>query len=78
MKRKSLTKVFALSLASVMALSMAACGNNNSSSNSSSSAAASSEAGSSAAASSEEAKAETPAERQTLTVMTHRLQCRCK
>lgn len=70
MKRKSLTKVFALSLASVMALSMAACGNNNSSSNSSSSAAASSEAGSSAAASSEEAKAETPAERQTLTVMT--------
>lgn len=69
MKRKSLTKVFALSLASVMALSMAACGNN-SSSNSSSSAAASSEAGSSAAASSEEAKAETPAERQTLTVMT--------
>ena len=52
-----------------MALSMAACGNN-SSSNSSSSAAASSEAGSSAAASSEEAKAETPAERQTLTVMT--------
>ncbi len=70
MKRKSLTKVFALSLASVMALSMAACGNNSSSSNSSSSAAASSEAGSSAAASSEEAKAETPAERQTLTVMT--------
>lgn len=70
MKRKSLTKVFALSLASVMALSMAACGNNNSSSNASSSAAASSEAGSSAAASSEEAKAETPAERQTLTVMT--------
>lgn len=71
MKRKSLTKVFALSLASVMALSMAACGNNNSSSSSSnSSAAASSEAGSSAAASSEEAKAETPAERQTLTVMT--------
>ncbi len=70
MKRKSLTKVFALSLASVMALSMAACGNNNSSSNSGSSAAASSEAGSSAAASSEEAKAETPAERQTLTVMT--------
>ncbi len=70
MKRKSLTKVFALSLASVMALSMAACGNNGSSSNSSSSAAASSEAGSSAAASSEEAKAETPAERQTLTVMT--------
>lgn len=70
MKRKSLTKVFALSLASVMALSMAACGNNNSSSNSSSSAAASSEAGSSAAASSEEANAETPAERQTLTVMT--------
>lgn len=69
MKRKSLTKVFALSLASVMALSMAACGNN-SSSNSGSSAAASSEAGSSAAASSEEAKAETPAERQTLTVMT--------
>ena len=70
MKRKSLTKVFALSLASVMALSMAACGNNSNSSNSSSSAAASSEAGSSAAASSEEAKAETPAERQTLTVMT--------
>lgn len=70
MKRKSLTKVFALSLASVMALSMAACGNNGSSSNSGSSAAASSEAGSSAAASSEEAKAETPAERQTLTVMT--------
>ena len=71
MKRKSLTKVFALSLASVMALSMAACGNNNSSSsNAGSSAAASSEAGSSAAASSEEAKAETPAERQTLTVMT--------
>ena len=71
MKRKSLTKVFALSLASVMALSMAACGSNNSSSSSSnSSAAASSEAGSSAAASSEEAKAETPAERQTLTVMT--------
>lgn len=69
MKRKSLTKVFALSLASVMALSMAACGNN-SSSNSGSSAAASSEAGSSAAASSEEAQAETPAERQTLTVMT--------
>lgn len=68
MKRKSLTKVFALSLASVMALSMAACGNN-SSSNSSSSAAASSEAGSSAAASSEEAKAETPAERQTLTLL---------
>ncbi len=70
MKRKSLTKVFALSLASVMALSMAACGNNSNSSNSSSSAAASSEAGSSVAASSEEAKAETPAERQTLTVMT--------
>lgn len=70
MKRKSLTKVFALSLASVMALSMAACGNNSNSSNSSSSAVASSEAGSSAAASSEEAKAETPAERQTLTVMT--------
>lgn len=65
MKRKSLTRIFALALATMMTLSLAACGGNEEPANASNAAPAKSEA----AAEKSEA-AETPAEKQTVTFMT--------
>lgn len=65
MKRKSFNKVLALALASVTALSLAACGSDSNQTAASSSAASST--ASSAASAENSSEAETPAERQTIT-----------
>lgn len=69
MKRKSLNKVLALTLASAMVCGLAACGNSTAGNNSSSSSAGSSEAQSSSEAG-ESSQAQTPAEKQDVTFMT--------
>lgn len=69
MKRKSLNKVLALTLASAMVCGLAACGNSPAGNNSSSSSAGSSEAQSSSEAG-ESSQAQAPAEKQDVTFMT--------